>query len=436
MPNISVLITISCDHSPKTERCSIQRIISSVQPQLVLRTTIRHGITNTANPTDRHINGLSKDSDEIGRETMNNQHSTTRRSLTIAGIGLLCSLTATSNAQSLDREILAPENPSLIAPEQEGQGRLTFASKTQDTGEILDTTFATVSYLFRNTGSGPLTITQVKPACGCTVPELAKKTYMPGEAGSLDVTFDPKGKKGALARSITIFTDSDSTPSDTIVVRALVKPVVVTEPMVLPFEAADKGNSVTKEFKIYGRIDGFKVTRATVSDRTTFDIEVVDGGLVDKDGEMLTLQIIKLTLKDTAKPDNHRAEITVRTNDERKPIFTLAAVARVLGDLKMNPIRVTMGRLTVGDTFEREFFVTSKSGSAFEIKNATASSIAIDAKYSYEPVDPEVRNKWVVRINGSVVNAAPRFNTQLHIVTDVEDEEQLTVQMYGQLRAQ
>ncbi len=367
--------------------------------------------------------------------TMNNRQINARRTLTIAGIGLLCSLSGAASAQSFDRENLAPANPSIIAPELEGQGRLTFASKTQDTGEILDTVTASLSFLFRNTGSGPLTITQVKPSCGCTVPELAKKTYMPGEAGSLDVNFDPKGKKGALARSITIFTDSDFTPSESIVVRALVKPVVVTEPMVLPFQAAQKGTAVTQEFKIYGRIDGFKVTRATVDDRETFDIEVVDGGMVDKDGEQLALQIIKLTLKDTAKPDNHRAEITVRTNDERKPIFTLAAVARVLGDLNMSPIRVTMGRLTVGDTFEREFFVTSKSGSAFEITNATASSIAIDAKYTFEPVDPELRNRWSVKVTGSVVNAAPRFNTQIHLVTDVDDEEQLTVQMYGQLRA-
>ena len=369
---------------------------------------------------------------------MSNQPTNARKALTLgmgAGIGLLGLLGTNANAQALDRENLAPAAPALIAPELEGQGRLAFASKTQDTGEILDTSPTTLSFLFRNTGSGPLTITQVKPSCGCTVPELAKKTYMPGEAGTLTVNFDPKGKKGAIARSITIYTDSDSTPSDTIVVRSLVKPVVVMDPMVLPFQAVDKGNSVTKEFKIYGRIDGFKVTRATVDDPETFGIEVVDGGKVDKDGEMLTLQIIKLTLKDTAKPDNHRAEITVRTNDERKPIFTLASVARVLGDLKMNPIRVTMGRLTVGDEFVREFHVISKTGKAFEIKNAIANSIAIDATYEFEPVDKELRNDWVVRVVGKVVNAAPRFNTQLHLVTDVEDEEQLTVQMYGQLRA-
>ena len=357
-----------------------------------------------------------------------------RTLLTISGLTMMCGFTSVANAQALDRENLAPANPALISPAVEGQGRLTFSSTTQDTGEILDTGLGRVAFLFRNTGSGPLTITQVKPSCGCTIPELAKKTYMPGEQGSLDVTFDPKGKRGAIARSITIFTDSDLTPSTSLVVRSLVKPVIIAEPMILPFEAATKGTSTTKDFQVYGRIDGFKVTRATIDDKNTFGIEIIDGGLVEKDGEMLTLQIIRLTLKADAKPDNHRAEITVRTNDERKSIFSLATVARVLGDLKMQPVRVTLGRLAVGDLIDREFHVTSKSGDAFEITNVNANSIAIEVEYEFTPVDPELRNDWIVRIKGKVVNAAPRFNTQLHIVSNVEDEENLTVQMYGQLR--
>lgn len=354
--------------------------------------------------------------------------------ISIAAFTLLSGVAPIASAQLAAPEEAAPANSLMVQDEVKGQGRLTFLSKTQFTGELLDTQIGNLSYIFKNTGVGPLTIRKVKPACGCTIPELAKKTYAPGESGTLEITFDPKGKHGAIARSITIFTDSDLTPSDSLVVRALVKPVVIMEPTVLPFDSIQKGDSATKEFKIYGRTDDFKVTRATVDDRETFDIEIIDGGTEDRDGEKLIVQIIRLTVKDTAKPDNHRAEITVRTNDERKPIFTLASVARVLGDLKMNPVRVTMGRLTVGDTFEREFYVTSKSGKAFEIKGANANSIAIDATYTFAPTDPEKRTEWVVKIAGTAINAAPRFNTQLYLTTDVADEERLTVQMYGQLQ--
>lgn len=370
----------------------------------------------------------------IGRyEPMNTQ----RNIISIATLALLTGLAGNANAQLTAPETApATKTESMLNADVVGQGRLTFLSKTQFTGEILDTEIGMLSYVFKNTGTGPLTVTKVKPACGCTIPELSKKTYAVGESGTLDVSFDPKGKRGAVARSITVFTDSELTPSESLVVRSLVKPVVITEPAVLPFDSIQKGDTITDEFKIYGRTDDFKVTRATVDDRNTFDIEVIDGGTEERDGEKLMVQIIRLTVKDTAKPDNHRAEITVRTNDERKPIFTLAAVARVLGDLKTNPVRVTMGRLTVGDTFEREFHVTSKSGKPFNIKSANANTVAVDATYTFEPTDPQSRTEWVVRIAGTVVNAAPRFNTQLYLTTDVADEEQITVQMYGQLQRQ
>ncbi|MDF1809013.1 MAG: DUF1573 domain-containing protein [Phycisphaerales bacterium] len=354
----------------------------------------------------------------------------------MSGLTLIAGIAPITHAQALEREDLAPSSPAVMDPALEGKGSLVFASKTQDTGEILDTELFTMSYLFRNTGAGPLTITQVKPSCGCTVPELAKKTYMPGEAGTLEIAFDPKGKRGAVSRTITIFTDSELTPNETIVVRALVKPVILIEPMVIPFDALTKGETSTKEFKIFGRTDDFKVTRVTVDNSKTFDIEIVNDGEVEKNGEKMILNTVRVTIRKDAKPDNHRGMFSIRTNDERKPIFTLSAVARVLGDLKMNPIRVTMGRMAVGDEFEREFHVTSKSNTAFEIKNAYANSVALDAVYTYEPVDPERRNDWIVRVTGKVIAPAPRFNTQLHILTDVQDEEQLTVQMYGQLRDQ
>ncbi|MCA9276352.1 MAG: DUF1573 domain-containing protein [Phycisphaerales bacterium] len=348
-------------------------------------------------------------------------------------LAMVGSCGAMAHAQALDRNDLAPDAPAVMPAGVENKGNLMFSSKTQDAGEILDLESVKLSYLFRNTGAGPLTITQVKTSCGCTVPELEKKTYMPGESGTLSVTFDPSGKAGTIARNITIFTDSETTPSETLIVRAFVKPVVVIEPRVMPFEAVQKGTSASDEFKIYGRTDDFKVTRATVSDPAVFDIEVKDMGEVDYKGEKLRLSIVKVIVKDTARPDNHRADVTIRTNDERMPIVSTTAIARVLGDLTTDPVRVTMGRMVVGDEFEKEFHVTSKSGKPFNIESVGFSTIALESTTTFEPVNEE-KTDWIVKIVGKVSAPAPRFNTPIRIVTDVADEKELTLQMYGQLR--
>ena len=124
--------------------------------------------------------------------------------------------------------------------------------------------------------------------------------------------------------------------------------MVLTEPKILSFEMTQKGQSATKEFKIFGRFEGFKVSRATTPDSETFGVEVIDGGKVEKDGEELWLQIVRVTILESARPDNHRTEITVRTNEEKISLFSLAVVGRVIGDLQLTPVRLTMGGWSLG----------------------------------------------------------------------------------------
>ncbi len=311
---------------------------------------------------------------------------------------------------------------------------LLFKETTVSTGQILDNEPAVVEFKFKNTGSEDLEIQLIKPACGCTVPDMAQKSYKAGESGVMKVTFDPSGKKGPISRQITIYTNSTTKPVHTINLTSFVKPVVITEPRILAFDLTQKGHSATKEFKIYGRFDGFKVSRATTQDSDTFGVEIIDGGKVEKDGEELWLQIIRVSILESAKPDSHRTEITVRTNEEHKKIFSLAVVGRVIGDLELTPVRMTMGRLVVGDEFERQVTMRSKAGNAFEIKSVNSINVVLDATYTAEPVDAKKRDEWVITVKGTVAHPAQRFNAQMNVVTDVADEEMMTVQMYGQLQ--
>lgn len=62
------------------------------------------------------------------------------------------------------------------------QRRLT-ATPTAETKEI------PFSFVFTNRSERTITITEVKPACGCTVATLAEKIYKPGESGKIPVVF-------------------------------------------------------------------------------------------------------------------------------------------------------------------------------------------------------------------------------------------------------
>jgi len=68
-----------------------------------------------------------------------------------------------------------------------------------DEGEVVSHTFS-----FKNTGSEPLIISNAKGSCGCTVPQWPREPIAVGEAGSITVEFNSKGKKGPRNQKVTI----------------------------------------------------------------------------------------------------------------------------------------------------------------------------------------------------------------------------------------
>ena len=60
-------------------------------------------------------------------------------------------------------------------------------------------------YTFTNIGDDPLVIHQAVASCGCTVPEYTKEPILPGQSGTIKVTYNGAGKyPGHFKKSITI----------------------------------------------------------------------------------------------------------------------------------------------------------------------------------------------------------------------------------------
>ncbi|MFO7724591.1 MAG: DUF1573 domain-containing protein [Oceanipulchritudo sp.] len=59
-------------------------------------------------------------------------------------------------------------------------------------------------FRFTNTGEEPVTITRMTSSCGCTVPELEKRTYAPGEGGEITAVFTFGSREGRQEKRITV----------------------------------------------------------------------------------------------------------------------------------------------------------------------------------------------------------------------------------------
>lgn len=88
--------------------------------------------------------------------------------------------------------------------------KIEFDNTTHNFGEILvGAKDVTHDFVFTNTGDEPLMITNAKATCGCTVPKWTKTPVMPGEKGSISVTYTSTraATTKPFGKSVTITTN-------------------------------------------------------------------------------------------------------------------------------------------------------------------------------------------------------------------------------------
>lgn len=98
---------------------------------------------------------------------------------------------------------------SLVAYAQHEQPEIKFDKTVHNFGTFSEKTpVQTAVFAFTNIGKAPLIINQAIASCGCTIPSYTKEPIMPGEKGTVKVTYNGKGKfPGHFKKSITIRTN-------------------------------------------------------------------------------------------------------------------------------------------------------------------------------------------------------------------------------------
>ena len=98
---------------------------------------------------------------------------------------------------------------SLVAYAQQEQPEIKFDQTVHNFGTFSEKTrVQTAVFAFSNIGKAPLIINQAIASCGCTIPSYTKEPIMPGEKGTVKVTYNGKGKfPGHFKKSITIRTN-------------------------------------------------------------------------------------------------------------------------------------------------------------------------------------------------------------------------------------
>ncbi len=91
-----------------------------------------------------------------------------------------------------------------------------------DFGEIGPGASDKCEYKFKNVGTATLKIDRIQSTCGCTVPQLKKKIYEPGESGVIKLTFKAPTVKGKVKKHLYIVSNDPKKPRFELEVKAKV----------------------------------------------------------------------------------------------------------------------------------------------------------------------------------------------------------------------
>ena len=148
-----------------------------------------------------------------------------------------------------------------------------------------DGTMPVASYPFRNATAAPVTIIQAVATCDCTLIDLAKKTYAPGESGVLVVRFDPTGRSGTVSRTINVETDEPGALSQLLKLTAELPEVLTFTPRDLSWAGGEERAAKSLDVLVnvreglelaaaWANQPDFKVELVTVAPRTHYRVKV------------------------------------------------------------------------------------------------------------------------------------------------------------------
>ena len=115
-------------------------------------------------------------------------------------MAVFASVFAFTNAQT---GVIGGNQNNDVTKEKSNAG-ISFGTLSHNFGNIIEGQIATYEFQFKNIGTEPLKLTQVKASCGCTTPKYPTTEIMPGESANIRAEYNSAGRPGPFNKNIFV----------------------------------------------------------------------------------------------------------------------------------------------------------------------------------------------------------------------------------------
>jgi len=337
-----------------------------------------------------------------------------------------------------------PANPAVGVHEHSAGGvqpsapelsPLTWDNMAHDFGNIPDTQTVTHMFKFTNNTDKTVTILRASGSCGCTVPDLQKKSFKPGESGEMAVTFNPQTRRGPNPKAVNIeYSEPAGTPNTVVTINANVQPLVIIEPMKMYLNEVDAKTGHTAEITVSGRKKDFSVTSV---EKASEALDVTVGALreVQIDGETFQQYPITVNIKPGTPIGEIQTELVIKTNEEKAASSNYVFFASVVGDIKSTPPKLTLRAFTPKVPFSNVVTLESRTNKPFKIL-----SVDVDGRddmnlvADFEENTINGKNAYTIKLNGVTPDVMGMITGEIVVKTDLPDNDTIRLPFNATIR--
>ena len=320
-----------------------------------------------------------------------------------------------------------------------------FESLVFDFGNIYSTKEIPGKFTFTSTGTEPLTIVQVRPACGCTsanAAELRNSTWQPGEGSTIEFSYRPDQKAGAQSKTISVTTDSQENRVVTLTLKANYIPAVKFSTQNVNFGRIEAGSIGQSRVVIEARDPNMEFTEFDLGEFSDdYDWEYTKLEPVSEDFPSRAQLLIR------TKPDARigtfsrvvgQFKAKSREGDAQEPTelsFNILLMGQVIGLIDLQPpfARAPLGE--PGSPFEYTVIVNSSKGVPFKVTDVKfVEGDASDFEYEVQPVEDSSGTQQRLIIHGKAPNRTGGYMGKVDVFTDLPNHGPIQFQFSGVLR--
>jgi hypothetical protein len=294
-------------------------------------------------------------------------------------------------------------------------GKAVVVEAIKDVGEVAKGDKVAQDFQIRNDGPVPLTITDVKAACGCTVASF-DKLIAPGKMGQVHVVVDTVTFTGPIAKGVTVYTSDPGNPQIELTIRAKIEPYIAVKPGYARYVTVrGEGKEGTIVQTLYapdgGSMDIVKVESPFPYLTATFREAQEGERLPDVKVKQWR---VEMTLSNDAPPGPIAGYVTVHTLHAKQKLVEIPVSGFVRPVMAITPPKGDFGKIEVKEPVHQ----------AFDVRNFATEPIKV---LSVDPLGPGMEAKlqsleegreYAVRLTLSPTMPKGPFHSKLVLHTD------------------